>query len=161
MKFFGLAVFSMALAGCGSNTVSPEISTKQGITTGIGDHGYPIITSIKLTRPQIDRKRLDLCLSRNVDQPEGPLSSDERTSQISGRVAYLVPQGGIPATWRIRYTLEAAASPSTTVFEFTRIAYLNDSGMVGNTLMASSYWAPERAYTALEKVVDAVMACAL
>jgi hypothetical protein len=98
VKAVAVAGLTIVLAGCGSNAVSPEIASKSDVTTEAGDHGYPVITSIKFSRPAIDKQRLEMCLTRNVDQPEGPLSSDERTSQPSGRVLYVVPQGMIPAT---------------------------------------------------------------
>ena len=144
------ALICTAIAGCGTKTVSQELASKQGVITGTGKDGYPVVKSITFKRPKADVSRVLACMQAEVD------GLTVTPVQIDGVVK---SSGKAYASLQFSNYVAFAMTVRNNEYRFDR---LTNAGLNGPAfeLMASSYGTPENAYAALKSIADRVSECA-
>lgn len=139
----------VGITGCGTKTVSPALQGKQGVTTGVGPDGYPIVKSIVFQRAAAPTPRVMQCVQSEIDGLSAPPIELDGAVKAKGKAfAHLQFSNYVSFALTIRggdYT-------------FDRLNHAGESGPTFE-LMASSHGSPENAYRALESIADRVSDC--
>jgi hypothetical protein len=150
------AIILTSLVGCGTTSVSPAISGKPGIQTGVGPDGYPILISLTLNKPTLSRAeaRVD-CAKSQMNDIEGTPVINGTSVQASAKTSFYFAQVGMSKAFR--YSL-LISGENGSIYKFDRLRYI-DNGNQGGPIMASKYWSPEYVVQELESIADNIDTC--
>lgn len=155
-----LLAVAVILTGCATKTVSPEMRGISGVTYGTDREGYPTLEQIAFTRPTtITNQIAETCIVRGVEQPLSSPTVSAGVWQVTAAGAMYWEGGGVSSV-PFRYTLSLAPSGGTS-YVFTRMVYANAGVASANPLLASKWWSPQHAYSAMRDIVDRIDACLL
>jgi len=81
----GLGIIATVLVGCGTKIVSKALANKEGVVTGTGADGYPVVKSITFKRPKADVSRVLACMQVEVDGLTGTPVQIDGAVRSSGK----------------------------------------------------------------------------
>ena len=150
-----LAVFTTALAGCGTTSISPAMTGKSGVKYGADRDGYPTMVEIVFARATpYSESSARACIVRGVEQPVSAPTFTAGVWQVTANGAMHWDGGGV-GSLPFRYNLSLTPVNGTT-YTFTRMFYANGGVASASPLMASSWWSPQHAYAAMQDVVGRI-----
>ncbi|WP_353231602.1 hypothetical protein [Pseudomonas helleri] len=161
LKFYpvlALAVCLIALTGCGTTSISPAMTGKSGVKYGADRDGYPTMIEIVFVRSTpFSENSTPACIVRGVEQPVSAPTFSDGVWQVTATGAMQWDGGGV-SSLPFRYNLSLKPINGTT-YTFTRMFYANGGVASASPLMASNWWSPEHAYSAMEEVVGRIDEC--
>lgn len=157
MRFSITVMLLASLSGCGTTSVSPAISGNPGVKTAAGRDGYPIITSVTVTKPTpASAGTRASCARSQINDLEAAPTIDGNVVRASGKSSFQFESAGQILPFRFSV---AVSGERDTSYVFDRIRYLKDAGQ-GGPAMASRWWSPENLVAELEDVAERIDECA-